>query len=65
MEDARTPKLKRDSCGEPIFPDPVPTKVDELLEMMDEASEHATAQGTGAPSFDHGTRVFNQLKAPL
>ena len=56
--------LKRDSMGEPIFPDPVPTNVEELLGMMDEASEHAgTAQGAGAPSFDHGTRVFNQLKA--
>jgi hypothetical protein len=64
MKDGKTRKLKRDSVGEPLFPDPVPTNVEELLEMMDEASEHAgTAQGAGAPSFDHGTRVFKQLKA--
>lgn len=57
-------KLRRNSVGEPLFPDPVPTKVEDLLELMDEASEHAgTAQGAGAPAFDHGTRVFNQLKA--
>jgi|GEM_PF-4259129 len=57
-------RLKRNVIGEPIFPDPVPTKVEDLLELMDEASEHAgTAEGAGAPAFDHGTRVFNQLKA--
>ena len=57
-------KLKRDSVGGLLFPDPVPTKVEELLDLMDEASEHAgTAGGAGAGSFDHGIRVFNQLKA--
>ena len=64
MRNPNERKLKRGSVGEPLFPDPVPTKVEELLELMDEASEHAgTAQGAGAPSFDHGTRIFNQLKA--
>jgi hypothetical protein len=58
------PTLKRNFLGEPLFPDPVPTNAEDLLGLMDEASEHAgTAQGAGAPAFDHGTRVFNQLKA--
>jgi len=64
MKNSNERKLKRDFVGEPVFPDPVPTNVEELLKLMDEASQHAgTAQGAGAPAFDHGTRVFNQLKA--
>ena len=56
-------KLKRDS-GLPIFPDPVPKNPEELLELMDEASDCArTADGVSAPAFDHSIRVFNQLKA--
>ncbi len=64
MNQTKTRKLKRDTIGELIFPDPVPGNPEELLEMMNEASEHAgTAIGSGSVSFDHGTRIFNQLKA--
>jgi hypothetical protein len=50
--------------GSLVYPDPVPGDVEELLELMDDAARHAsTAQGAGAPAFDHGTLIFSQLKA--
>lgn len=64
MANARERKLRSDSQGNLILPDPVPTNPDVLLELMNEASDHAgTATATGAEDFDHGIRVFNQLKA--
>ena len=55
--------MKRDYVGDPICPDPIPSDVEELLELMDDAAEHAgTAQGAGAPAFDHGMRIFTLLK---
>jgi len=57
-------KMERDFVGNPIFPQPVPDDPQHLLELMDDALNHAgTAQGAGAPAFDHGMRVFAQLKA--
>jgi hypothetical protein len=64
MEKAKERRLKRDHVGNSILPDPVPTNSEELLKLMDEASDHAgTAEGAGAGALDHGIRVFNQLKA--
>jgi hypothetical protein len=50
--------------GLPYVPDVIPTDPQELLDLMDDASMvAATAQGSTAPAFDHGMRVFNQLNA--
>lgn len=57
--------LPRDSTGMfPVLPDPVPNDPTELLDLMDDAASFAArGQGAGAPAFDHGVRVFNQLNA--
>lgn len=50
--------------GHLVFPDPVPTDIQALLELMDHAADEAgRGEGAGAPYFDHGTRLFNQLHA--
>ena len=60
----RVRRMQRDYVGNPIAPNPIPDDGEQLLELMDEALEHAvTAQGTGAGAFDHGMRLFNQFKA--
>ena len=57
-------KLRLNSIGLPVLPDPVPSDSKALLELMEDAVRHAcAAQGAGAPSFDHGSLIFNQLKA--
>jgi hypothetical protein len=57
-------RMARDYVGNPIAPNPIPNNPEELLELMDEALEHAgNAQGAGAGAFDHGVRLFNQFKA--
>jgi hypothetical protein len=64
MRGVQRRELERDCRGELIFPNPVPADPEELLVLMDDAANHAgIAQGTGAPTFDHGMRIFNQLKA--
>ena len=57
-------RMQRDYGGNPIPPNPIPNDADHLLELMDEALQHAgNAQGAGAPAFDHGVRLFNQFKS--
>lgn len=57
-------KLERNAMGSLVLPDSIPSDAEELLELMDDAARHAhTAQGAGAPAFDHGMLIFNQLKA--
>lgn len=60
----RVRRMQRNNVGNPIAPKPIPDDAKQLLELMDEALEHAgTAQGAGAGAFDHGMRLFNQFKA--
>ncbi len=60
----RINRMQLDHSNNPIAPNPIPKDPEQLLELMDEALEHAGgAQGVGAPAFDHGMRLFNQFKA--
>lgn len=44
----RVRRMQRDYVGNPIAPNPIPDDGENLLELMDEALEHAgTAQGLG------------------
>jgi hypothetical protein len=62
MKDIR--RLNRTSLGRLVFPESIPADPEEVLDLMDDAARHAsTAQGTGAPAFDQGMLIFNQLKA--
>jgi hypothetical protein len=57
--------LPRDAIGLfPVLPDTIPTDRKELLDLMDDAASLAAGgQAAGAPLFDHGIRIFNQLNA--
>jgi hypothetical protein len=60
----REPKRLTREQGYLVFPTVVPTDVQDLLDLMDHAAEEAgKGQGSGAPYFDHGMRLFNQLHA--
>ena len=56
-------KLER-KAGFPVLPNPMPTDCEVLLDLMDDASAFASSgDAATAPSFDHGMRLFNQIKA--
>ena len=57
-------QLPRDSFGRPICPRDLPDQPAALLDLMDDALNYAEkGTASGAPAFDHGRRIFDQLKA--
>lgn len=57
-------KLEVDPNRGLLLPDAIPASAEDLLDLMDQAATSARkGQGSGAPAFDHGMRVFEQLQA--
>ena len=56
--------LPRDNLGRPMCPSDLPEEPIHLLDLMDDALDYANkGTASGAPAFDHGRRIFDQLKA--
>ena len=65
MADKTRKTLPKDPTGmHPVLPDQIPDDPNDLLDLMDEAATHAArGRGPGAPTYDRGVLLFNQLHA--